>query len=108
MLVANAARMGMDAENRAVDCRMLPEAWDESVLGMPSVDSVVRVTMTRTARAMVMASAMHGTVSILAPQPVIHFRFVWNFCLVTNQAVVQMRLMFPNLKINENFVRFPL
>lgn len=95
----NGLKKGTDAENRAVDCKMLPIALDELVLGMPSVDLVVTVTMTGTVLVTVMVLAKHGTILFLAPQHlVIHFHFVLNFCSATSQAVAQMLLVCPNVE----------
>lgn len=96
-VVLNGLKKGMDAENHVVDCKMLPIASDELVLGMPSVDLVVTETMIGTALVTVMALVKHGTISFLAPQHlVIHFHFSSNFCLATSQAVAQMLLVCPN------------
>lgn len=96
-VVLNGLKKGTDAENRVVDCKMLPIASDELVVGMPSVDLVVMVTMIETVLVTVMALAKHGTILFLAPQQlVIHFHFVLNFYSVTSQAVAQMLLVCPN------------
>lgn len=97
--MANVGQMGMDVENHADDCRMLPRALDELVVDMPLVDLVAMETWT--VRAMAKVLAMHGIVWFLLHLPVhdhvrvLHFGFVSNFCSMTNRVVVQMLSMYP-------------
>lgn len=93
--------MGTDAGNRAVDCRRLPEASDESVGDMPLVGWEAMVT--KTVRATEKALEMPGTILVWALRRAIHFHFVLNFCSATSPMVAPKLSRYPK-KTDQNTI----